>query len=335
MTKKCTGCGATLQSTNSNNVGYIPAEKYELANYCERCFKITHYNSPIIVPLENINDKLITELNKTAKYTFFLVDFLNINKETINTFKSLKVPKTLVISKIDIIPKSIKENTITKWLKREYQLTDNIIYLSSIKNKNVNTIFDVCQKNNCNEAFIAGFTNAGKSTLINNLSIKNNLTNNVITTSLIPNTTLDFIKIKLNDNLTIIDTPGFTLKNTLYAENEIALIKNSLPKKTIKPVTYQTKDITNIILENRIRINPNSFNSMTFYLSNSIKIERIFNTNNRLTDKNLIEFDIPANSDLVIIGLGFINIKKACHLKIYSNKKDLFEIRNSMFNQII
>ena len=75
MTKKWTGCGATLQSTNSNNVGYIPAEKYELANYCERCFKITHYNSPIIVPLENINDKLITELNKTAKYNFFLVDF--------------------------------------------------------------------------------------------------------------------------------------------------------------------------------------------------------------------------------------------------------------------
>ena len=72
---------------------------------------------------------------------------------------------------------------------------------------------------------------------------------------------------------------------------------------------------------------------MTFYLSNTLKIERLFNTNNRLTDKETITFDVPANSDLVIIGLGFINIKKACHLTIYSTQKDLFEIRNSMFKQ--
>ena len=333
MIKKCIGCGATLQTDNEKEMGYIPKEKYDQSDYCERCFKITHYNSPIIVPLTNINNKLITELNNKASYIFFLVDFLNINSKTIETFKALKAPKTLVISKIDIIPQSIKETTITKWLREEYQLTDNIIYLSSIKNKNVNAIFEVCQQNNCQEAFITGYTNAGKSTLINNLSLKSNLTNKTITTSLIPNTTLDFIKIKLNDNLTIIDTPGFTLKKTLYAENEISLIKKTLPKKALKPITYQTKKITSIIIENQIRLNVNSTNSMTFYLSNTLKIERLFNTNNRLTDKETITFDVPANSDLVIIGLGFINIKKACHLTIYSTQKDLFEIRNSMFKQ--
>ena len=40
---------------------------------------------------------------------------------------------------------------------------------------------------------------------------------------------------------------------------------------------------------------------------------------------------MPDNSDLIIKSLGFINIKKACTLKIYTDKKELFEIRKSMF----
>ena len=63
-----------------------------------------------------------------CQYVYFLIDFLNINSETINKFESIKVPKTLIISKLDIIPKSIKDNTIINWLKEEYSITEEIIF---------------------------------------------------------------------------------------------------------------------------------------------------------------------------------------------------------------
>ena len=110
MSKKCIGCGTTLQSSNKEEKGYIREDKIKDSSYCERCFKIIHYNERIVTNLDNINSYILKEVNKKAKYVYFLVDLLNINSETITTFKDITVPKTLIISKLDIIPKSIKEN---------------------------------------------------------------------------------------------------------------------------------------------------------------------------------------------------------------------------------
>ena len=59
MNKQCLGCGVILQTTNKDKIGYIPKNKLEDSNYCERCFQITHYNKSIIVPLKGINEKII------------------------------------------------------------------------------------------------------------------------------------------------------------------------------------------------------------------------------------------------------------------------------------
>ena len=64
MNKKCTGCGTTLQTTNQNEKGYIREDKYDNSVYCERCFKIIHYNEKIVTDLENINEYIIKEVNK-------------------------------------------------------------------------------------------------------------------------------------------------------------------------------------------------------------------------------------------------------------------------------
>lgn len=332
MSKKCQGCGATLQSINKENKGYISEEKMnDNALYCERCFKIIHYNEKIVTKLDNINEYIVTEVNKKAQYVYFLIDFLNINSETINKFQSIKTPKTLIISKLDIIPKSIKDNTIINWLKEEYSITEEIIFQSTKKNINTKKIISNLENNNITEAYILGFTNAGKSTLINKICSLNNINNRVITTSTTPNTTIDFINIKINENLTIVDSPGFTLTNTIYEENEFDLIKRINPKVFLKPITYQLKEISSILIENKFRISPSIKNSFTFYASNDLNIERVFNNNNQLKNEEEIIINIPDNSDLVIKSVGFINIKKACTLKINTKYKKLLEVRNSMF----
>lgn len=331
MNKKCQGCGAELQCNKKDTKGYIPKDKIDSANYCERCFKIIHYNEKIITNLDNINEYIINEINKKAKYVYFLVDFLNINEETINTFKSIKTKKTLIISKLDIIPKSIKESVISKWLKEVYNISEEIIYQSTKKNINTRAITRNLENQSIKECYVVGYTNAGKSTLINKLSTLNELESKEITTSSIPNTTIDFIKIDLNENLSIIDSPGFTLNKAIYIDDAFDLIKRITPKSFLKPITYQVKDISSIIIENKIRIKSSINNSLTFYMSNDICIERVFEKNQSLLDKEEITLKIPANSDLVIKSLGFINIKKECTLKINSEYKELFEIRDSMF----
>lgn len=328
MSKKCIGCGTTLQSTNKNEKGYIKEEKIKDSSYCERCFKIIHYNERIVTNLDNINGYILKEVNKKAKYVYFLVDLLNINTETMNTFKEITSPKTLIISKLDIIPKSIKETKITSWLKEQYGIKEEILYQSSKKNINTKALLNKLESKNINEVYILGYTNAGKSTLINVLT--NATTENKITTSSIPNTTIDFIKIKL-ENITIIDSPGFTNQNTLYNPEEFDLIKRIMPRTFLKPSTYQVKPISSILIEDKIRLQSSINNSLTFYISNTINVERVFDNNTNLVDKPIITLDIPDNSDLVIKSLGFINIKKPCKLTIHTDNKDLFEIRKSMF----
>ena len=331
MSKKCIGCGSIIQYEDKNKIGYAPIPKSGEAKYCERCFKITHYNEKLIIPLENINEYIIDVVNRNSKYVFFMIDLLNINEETINTFKNIKVPKTLIISKLDIIPKSIKETLIEEWLKDTYNINNDIKFLSTKKNINTRLIVKTLEELNINSAHILGFTNAGKSTLINKICEQNNIEGKTITTSILPNTTVDFINIPITENITIIDSPGFTSKYTLYENTEYDLMKNILPRNIIKPITEQTKENTSLIIENKIRINANSKNSFTFYMSNAIKIDKVFEKNTDLTNEELIKYNIKDNTDIVIKGLGFINIKKACNLTINTKYKELIEIRESMF----
>ena len=154
MSKKCIGCGTTLQTTNNKEKGYIPENKYKDSSYCERCFKIIHYNERIVTNLDNINDYILEEVNKKAKYVYFLVDLLNINKDTMNTFKNIKAPKILIISKLDIIPKSIKNNLITSWLKEEYGIKEEICFQSSKKNLNTKALLNKLINQGIKEVYV-------------------------------------------------------------------------------------------------------------------------------------------------------------------------------------
>ena len=201
MIKKCQGCGYTLQSDDSSKLGYVPKTKNKNPKLCERCFKIIHYNDAKIVTLPIEENKILNIVNKSDNHSLFLIDFLNINEESIKMYKKINTKKTLIISKSDIIPFSMNQNKIIDWLQNVYKIKDNIIFLSAKKNKNINLLINYLKNEHINKAYLLGFTNAGKSSLINSIINGYELTNNSITTSMVPNTTLDFMNIKINDNL--------------------------------------------------------------------------------------------------------------------------------------
>jgi small GTP-binding protein len=87
-----------------------------------------------------------------------------------------------------------------------------------------------------NNVYVVGYTNAGKSTLINKLLYNYSDTLPTITTSLLPSTTLNSIEIKLDDKLTLIDTPGLLEENTIDNFIDVSMLKKVTPKKAIKPI---------------------------------------------------------------------------------------------------
>ena len=53
--------------------------------------------------------------------------------------------------------------------------------------------------------------------------------------------------------------------------------------------------------------------------------------NDKLTNLKSKEYEVDENSDIVILGLGFVHVKHSCKVRIHINSLDLIEIRKSFF----
>ena len=315
MTKRCIGCGAVLQNTDKKKNGYTP----KLENkYCMRCFRLTNYNDLTETETEKDNNKIITVINNASTFSFFLIDATNITREAVSIYQNIKTRKCLLLTKIDLLPANITVNNYINKFKNIYNIKEEVYFLSSTKKVNVNKILKIMDSLNLKKAYILGCTNAGKSTLINTM-----LNNKTITTSRIPNTTLDFINLYIEDKI-LTDTPGFVTTTTPFITDK-KYYKKIDYKERIKPITYQTKETTSLVLEENYRISNFGLNSVTTYFNNNILVKRDFKSN-----EDYFETKIMANTDIVIKDLGFINIKKPCTLKISKNLEGLVEFRPSL-----
>lgn len=315
MTKRCIGCGAVLQNTDKAKNGYTP----KLENkYCMRCFRLTNYNDLTETETEKDNDKIMTVINNSSTFSFFLIDATNITKEAVSIYQNIKTRKCLLLTKIDLLPANITVNNYINKFKNIYNIKEEVYFLSSTKKVNVSKVLKIMDSLNLKKAYILGCTNAGKSTLINTM-----LNNKTITTSRIPNTTLDFINLYIEDKI-LTDTPGFVTTTTPFITDK-KYYKKIDYKERIKPITYQTKETTSLVLEENYRISNFGLNSVTTYFNNNILVKRDFKSN-----EDYFETKIMANTDIVIKDLGFINVKKPCTLKISKSLEGLVEFRPSL-----
>lgn len=317
MSKICFGCGAKLQSTNKESEGFIPEQKLEESKYCQRCFRMIHYgeNRPAKEPKSTTS--IINTVNKNAEFAVFMVDFINIFDDVMAIYKRIKVPKVLVISKSDIIPKNVSFSQIKNYLKIVYNITGDIIFTSNKSNLNT---FIKCLYGK-KEAYFLGLTNSGKSTLLNSLIEKFGGTATTLTTSYKENTTQDFVRIKLK-GLTLIDSPGFVIEN-------FELNKDSNITNEIHPITYQNKIKSTYKLDKLFDITIKGNINAVFYFSKNIKINRIYNN-----DIQGITFKVRANSDIVICGLGFIKITDDTEIIIKDELMKFINIRPSLVGGI-
>lgn len=330
MNKVCIGCGSKLQTLDKNKEGYINPKVYEKATLCERCFKIKYYGEAYVTDNPKDKTSLIKMINDSKKSVVYLVDTLTISKETLSVIDSLSNKVYLVLTKRDLLPKSVKNSKLKEYISN-LTLIKDVFVISALKNNGVTELYNELIKNNEKSVYVIGYTSSGKSTFINKLLMLNGKSGN-ITTSSLPNTTLECINIKLNDKLTLIDTPGFVSENSSYNFIDVDIYKKLLPKSVIKPKVYTIKKDFMIILGDILRIENNSNEdvNLVFYFKNEIKLNKMRSIKNELLkDKDKLDVKV-SDKDIILEGLGYIKVVGYANLTMYTLNKKMISVRNKM-----
>jgi ribosome biogenesis GTPase A len=330
MNKVCIGCGSKLQTLDKNKEGYINPKVYEKATLCERCFKIKYYGEAYVTDNPKDKTSLIKMINDSKKSVVYLVDTLTISKESLSVIDSLSNKVYLVLTKRDLLPKSVKNSKLKEYISN-LTLIKDVFVISALKNNGVTELYNELIKNNEKSVYVIGYTSSGKSTFINKLLMLNGKSGN-ITTSSLPNTTLECINIKLNDKLTLIDTPGFVSENSSYNFIDVDIYKKLLPKSVIKPKVYTIKKDFMIILGDILRIENNSNEdvNLVFYFKNEIKLNKMRSIRNELLkDKDKLDVKV-SDKDIILEGLGYIKVVGYANLTMYTLNKKMISVRNKM-----
>jgi hypothetical protein len=244
-------------------------------------------------------------------------------------------PVIIILSKRDLLPKLVSDNKIIDYLKKTIKANNiiDIITLSSIKNYNMDKIYKLIIKHKIsNNVYVVGGANAGKSTFINKF-IKNYSHRDLrLTVSDIPGTTLDLISMDINEEITLIDTPGLITDNNIQNYLNINELNKYIPHKEMKPIVYQLNEKQTLMIDEIIRIDyeEGEKNSFTIYMSNALDIHRSkMDTHIRLKEEKKHTFNVE-NKDIVIEGLGWIKIKKKAKISIYTKYDVKINIREPL-----
>jgi len=326
---KCLGCGVVLQSLNIDDIGYTKNIEKEL---CERCFRIRNYNEYKVVVKDN-NDfiNILKDVNSTNDLVVLVVDLFNINKNIEDIGKYLNNDILLVLTKRDILPKSCYDKKLIEYFNNyNLNIVDSVI-ISSIKNYNFDELYKkINTYKRSKDVYVVGFTNSGKSTMINKILYNYSNNNTVITTSNLPSTTIDSINVNVNDTLTLIDTPGLLDEGDIINFIDSSTLKRIIPNKELKPITYQIKNKQTILIDELVRLDIEDKTNLTIYMSNNLEINRLFKDTNKLKDLKKYELLVEKDSDIVIQGLGFIKIANKSKVTLYTKEGVRIFVRKNL-----
>ena len=291
----------------------MPGYTTNLENdFCQRCFRIKNYGEYQLVTNNNVEYmKMLEAVGKTHDLVLYVTDLINLEKDFDVIRDIIPNKMILVLNKRDVLPKSVKEEKLVEYFNNYNIFFDEIIPVSTINNFNMDYLLKkIKYYQTSKNVYVVGRTNAGKSSVINNI-IRNYSENaDSLTSSPLPSTTLNTLSIVVNDYLTLIDTPGLIDSGSIINNLPIELVKKISPKKEIKPRIYQLRAGQGIIINDLVRIDylEGIRNSFAVFVYNELKIERININNTKLTDLNKSTYDVKYDNDLVVSGLGFVKI---------------------------
>lgn len=282
----CSGCGVTIQTTNKDEIGYAPASalKREVV-ICQRCFRLKHYNEVQDVSLTDDDFlKILHGLGAKDALIVKIVDIFDFQGSWLPGLHRFVGNNDILLvgNKVDLLPKSVNRNRLIDWMRKSSKDLGlrpvDVLLMSAEKGDHVREVarkIDELRKGK--DVYVVGCTNVGKSTFINRL-IKTfgGETNQLITTSHFPGTTLDVIDIPLSGGQVLYDTPGIINDHQMahfISKDELKVIT---PKKEIKPVVYQLNEKQTLFFGGLARFDfiKGERTSFTCYFANELLIHR-------------------------------------------------------------
>jgi ribosome biogenesis GTPase YqeH len=337
----CMGCGVKVQTDNPGKLGYSPASALEKEIIiCQRCFRLKHYNE---VQDFNLTDddflKILNEMGKSDALIVMIVDIFDFNGSWLpGLHRFVGNNKVLLVgNKVDLLPKSVKQGKLINWMKYEAKQLGlkaaEVFLVSSEKGLYITeTAAAIDRLRNGKDVYVVGCTNVGKSTFINRIIKEVTGEADIITTSHFPGTTLDIIKIPLEDGKSLIDSPGIINHHQMAHFVDKRDLKMITPKKEIKPRVFQLNEGQTLFIGGLARFDYISGGKRSFvcYVSNDMNIHRTKTENaTELYEKHVGEMLTPprqeqlgtfpelvkqefivreAKMDIVFSGLGWITV---------------------------
>ena len=204
---------------------------------------------------------LLLPLKEKPAVIVALVDLFDFSGSILPELDSIagENPVIIAANKADLLPSKMGQTRAENWVRREleYLGVECIANIGgAVRLVSCKTGFGIAQmlakakgladEYDC-DIYVVGAANAGKSTLINHIIEKNNFDKDkprakkragnsnarkgAVTTSPLPGTTLEFIKIEMGDGLTLYDTPGLLVPKTLTQRLTPAELKMVVPKR--------------------------------------------------------------------------------------------------------
>ena len=248
MSKVCKGCGVKLQHQNKDMIGYSPKED---AQYCQRCFRIQHYDDVVISMKQGIDsDVVLKKIADKDALVLWVVDLFDFEANLVPGLNRHLLGKDIlmVATKRDVLPDTLGNQKLSQFLiarlkEQGIHIEGLIICGDLVKHAMAEDNYSIDELERAITAYrkgrdvvVMGMANAGKSTLLNAFLGRNDLT-----TSRYPGTTLDFVSIDMGA-YTLYDTPGLTRHDSLLTQVDEAVLKTLLPTKRLKARNYQLRN---------------------------------------------------------------------------------------------
>ncbi|MCU7205219.1 ribosome biogenesis GTPase YqeH [Turicibacter sp. TA25] len=344
---KCIGCGATIQTINSKEIGYTPKSSIEKMDrqfiYCQRCFKLKHYNEVQDVSLTSDDFlKILQKVGESDALVINIVDIFDFSGSMVaGISRHINGNDILLVgNKVDLLPKSVNKTKLNHWMRRSLKEIGlkplDVALVSAAKGLGIDELMEMIEKyRKGRDVYIVGCTNVGKSTLVNRIIKRfTEERDDVITTSHFPGTTLDIIEIPLDEKTSIIDTPGIINEHQLAHYVSPKVLKEITPKKEIKAGVYQLNPQQTLFIGGLARMDfvKGERTSFITHFSNALHIHRtklekadclwktqagnvlkpIVETSNGVAPMEKHVYHIgKEKTDLVISGLGWITLMGA------------------------
>lgn len=339
---KCIGCGIKLQTEHKDRPGYLPEAAFGREPViCQRCFRIKNYNEASSVSVDQDEFlRLLGGIGSTNSLVLHIADLFDFEGSLISGLQRFvgNNPVILAVNKCDLLPKVTNWNKVRNWVqqrcKEQGLRTAEIVLVSARRNQGFERLLEtVSELRGQRDVYVVGATNVGKSTLINRLISDYSDLEQELTTSRYPGTTLDSVRIPLDDGHFIIDTPGIVYPWRYSELVERVDLDAVMPSQPLKPLVYQLNEGQSLFFGGLGRFDfvQGPHQSFTLFTSGTVKIHRtkleradeLYANHlgtmlappaaghaDKLPPLQRHEFRIPrgSRSDLYISGLGWIKL---------------------------